>query len=434
MPTTKRSPAPPGRQEPAAKRPAPELPTHIGGLELWMAPGSQTGYRCVTRSSTSTTRPYEVRASHNGRKEHLGSFETAPEAAYCFACYKKGLPHTMPPTAAAPSASRQSSKLPPPLTREEALQLASAEGLNLLRDPSTVSGYRGVSFSPADSGSRPFRVRITWRGREEFIGSYRTVEEAALRYARRIQKLQHDGAVPPTASAARITLGGSGGRGGGGGGGGEGGGSGRPGGSGSRRRLVPSPTEVDEGNTAPGKPTLEGRRSANVSTKSTASSVATQAGELTSVDTSAWSPMGSPRARGSVGPASPSAGPPAAVGLLSDSASSGSAEESGENTVTPVRAALWTALCRLALCPLPPRRPPLAVPVPKALALGTALDAPSRPRPPLATTPRRAVPRHAAPRHPPELTLMHRRSSPPRRSSPSWPPRASHSSPPRARR
>ncbi|KOO53416.1 hypothetical protein Ctob_015919 [Chrysochromulina tobinii] len=183
------------RDGPTAKRrPTQEvLPTSLHGLELFMAPDSQTGYRCVSHSKTSSARPFEVRVSHNGRKEHLGSFETAADAAYCFACYRYGVPHTMPSSAAAPSPTRQSSKLPPPLAADEALRLARAEGLNLLRDPSTVSGYRGVSFSPADSSSRPYRVRITWRGREEFIGSYRTVEEAALRYARRIRQLQQDG-------------------------------------------------------------------------------------------------------------------------------------------------------------------------------------------------------------------------------------------------
>ena len=192
----------------AKRRPTQEvLPTSLHGLELFMAPDSQTGYRCVSHSKTSSARPFEVRVSHNGRKEHLGSFETAADAAYCFACYRHGVPHTMPSSAAAPSPTRQSSKLPPPLAADEALRLARAEGLNLLRDPSTVSGYRGVSFSPADSSSRPYRVRITWRGREEFIGSYRTVEEAALRYARRIRQLQQDGMVPPKATAARLGLG-----------------------------------------------------------------------------------------------------------------------------------------------------------------------------------------------------------------------------------
>ena len=197
------------RDGPTAKRrPTQEvLPTSLHGLELFMAPDSQTGYRCVSHSKTSSARPFEVRVSHNGRKEHLGSFETAADAAYCFACYRHGVPHTMPSSAAAPSPTRQSSKLPPPLAADEALRLARAEGLNLLRDPSTVSGYRGVSFSPADSSSRPYRVRITWRGREEFIGSYRTVEEAALRYARRIRQLQQDGMVPPKATAARLGLG-----------------------------------------------------------------------------------------------------------------------------------------------------------------------------------------------------------------------------------
>ena len=114
------------RDGPTAKRrPMQEvLPSSLHGLELFMAPDSQTGYRCVSRSKTSSARPFEVRVSHNGRKEHLGSFETAADAAYCFACYRHGVPHTMPSSAAAPSPTRQSSKLPPPLAADEALRLA----------------------------------------------------------------------------------------------------------------------------------------------------------------------------------------------------------------------------------------------------------------------------------------------------------------------
>ena len=83
------------------------LPTTRNGLQLFMAPGSITGYRCVSRSATSASRPFEVRVSHNGRKEHLGSFETAVEAAYCFACFKNDLPFTMPPSGAAPSHAQE---------------------------------------------------------------------------------------------------------------------------------------------------------------------------------------------------------------------------------------------------------------------------------------------------------------------------------------
>jgi len=195
------------RKKAAAAVASHTLPTVLGGIELFMAPESQTGYRCVTRSSTSMSRPFEVRVSRNGRKETLGCFATVLEAALCFACHKHGVAFTGLPNdpSGAPSrdptisAAGKSQMLP--LTPDEALQLAHAEGLILLRDPSTVSGFRGVSFSPSDSGPRPYRVRITWRGAEEFIGSYRTAEEAALRYARRIQQLQHEGVVPPKAFA-----------------------------------------------------------------------------------------------------------------------------------------------------------------------------------------------------------------------------------------
>ena len=335
--------------------PAAAVPTRWGGLELYLAPGSITGYRCVSRSITSSTRPFEVRVSKNGRKvracccacpcpcsqharpqrvptpkahthavarvhihassprpspphtralgpcprphvgtqEHLGSFETAVEAAYCFACFKNDKPHVMPPTATLPSATRQSSKLPPPIPPEEALRLAELEGLNLLRDSSTVSGFRGVSYSPADSTSRPYRVRITWRGREEFIGSYRTAEEAALRYSRRIRQLQQDGVIPPKSLAARVpltsptvgmTVGASSPTGGSSGKEGQRSPRDRSGGaaagdSRSKERAEPAPARQAPPTDGRGRsvPSLEGRRSANTSTSSTATTATVSA-------------------------------------------------------------------------------------------------------------------------------------------------------------
>ena len=70
----KREAEEPVRKQSSKKQKQPQLETERGGLQLFMAPGSITGYRCVSRSATSTTRPCEVRVSHNGRKEHLGSF------------------------------------------------------------------------------------------------------------------------------------------------------------------------------------------------------------------------------------------------------------------------------------------------------------------------------------------------------------------------
>ena len=62
---------------PTPKRPAPpaadiaSLQAEHNGMKLHLAPGSHTGYRCVTRSSTSVSRPFEVRISKDGKKESI---------------------------------------------------------------------------------------------------------------------------------------------------------------------------------------------------------------------------------------------------------------------------------------------------------------------------------------------------------------------------
>ena len=71
----------------------------------------------------------------------------------------------------------------PPMTAEEALRQAEAEGLRLLKSESSNTGYKGVAFDRR-SKTRPYHTQA-WRGGEQVtLGYFATAEEAALSYAR----------------------------------------------------------------------------------------------------------------------------------------------------------------------------------------------------------------------------------------------------------
>ena len=70
-----------------------------------------------------------------------------------------------------------------PLSAEEALRHAEAEGLTLLRSESNSSGYKGVSFNNSRK-SRPYHASVRRGGKTVSLGHFATAEEAALAYAR----------------------------------------------------------------------------------------------------------------------------------------------------------------------------------------------------------------------------------------------------------
>ena len=88
---------------------------------------SRTGYRGV-KFSGSGLNHYQARVRRGGKQVSIGLFATAEEAALCYARTPEG-------RAAAPAPSK-----PPPMTAEEALRQAEAEGLTLLRQESNSSG------------------------------------------------------------------------------------------------------------------------------------------------------------------------------------------------------------------------------------------------------------------------------------------------------
>ena len=123
----------------------------------------------------------------------LGYFATAEEAALCYARHSEAQG-----AAAAPPE-------PPPLTAEEAVWQAEAEGLTLLRSESSSTGYKWVSFDSRRE-SRRYQAKVwrrPWRGDTVVhLGLFATPEEAALHVAR-ASEAQATAPQPPAASSRK---------------------------------------------------------------------------------------------------------------------------------------------------------------------------------------------------------------------------------------
>jgi len=160
----RRPAAPPGLTAKEAEQQA-----KAEGLVLVRAENA-SGYRNVQVDSTGVAKRYRVDLHRAGKNVHLGCFGTAEEAALVFARTPEG-------QAAALTA--------PPLSADEALQQAKAEGLVLVRAhrADNKTGFKGVSFRRENPG-RPYRVEVRRAGKTVFRGSYATAEEAALWKAR----------------------------------------------------------------------------------------------------------------------------------------------------------------------------------------------------------------------------------------------------------
>ena len=143
------------------------------GLTLQKSESSNTGYKGVNFKSDRRM-PYLVKVKRGGKTVRLGSFLTAEEAALCYA--------------RSPEAQAVAVALlePPPMTAEEALRQAEAEGLTLVRSSGSNTGYKGVRFVSGyqhGSKSKPYQAAV-WRGKAVTLGTFATAEEAALCYAR----------------------------------------------------------------------------------------------------------------------------------------------------------------------------------------------------------------------------------------------------------
>ena len=151
------------------------------GLTLQPSDDNATGYRGVSSSSSSTRFCATVRRA--GERVHLGYFDTAQEAALAYA--------------RTPEAQVQVANAKPvPLTAEEAVAQAAAEGLKF-EPSSNAAGYKGVK----GDGSR-YQARVTRAGEDVYLGSFATAEEAALVFARADARNKPPAASPAAAKRA----------------------------------------------------------------------------------------------------------------------------------------------------------------------------------------------------------------------------------------
>ena len=111
----------------------------------------------------------------DGEQVSLGYFATAEEAALSVA--RKAAAQEAPPQPPAKVATA------PPLTADEALRQAEAEGLTLVRSESSSTGYKGVSFD-RKMKTKPYKACSRWGGEKMSLGHFATAEEAALILAR----------------------------------------------------------------------------------------------------------------------------------------------------------------------------------------------------------------------------------------------------------
>ena len=158
------------------------------GLTLLRSECTSTGFKGVTffsgRSKSSyKSKPYQAQVQRGGKTVHLGRFATAEEAALCYAWSPEAQVAAARPL------------VPPPLTAEEAVRQAEAEGLILLKSDNK-SGYKCVSFRSDKRWSKPYQAHVYRGGKSAGLGHCETAEEAALSYAR-TQEAQEAAAAPP---------------------------------------------------------------------------------------------------------------------------------------------------------------------------------------------------------------------------------------------
>ena len=170
----------------AAPLTAAEVVAQAAAEGLTLEPGSgAAGYKGVNVDGSR----YRANVWRAGKLEHLGSFATAEEAALTVA---RANGRTDPP-AASPAAK------PAPLTAEEVVAQAAAEGLTL-EPGSNMAGYEGVSYCV---NTFSYKARVTRTGKLEHLGRFDTAEEAALAVARANAHAHLPAAAPRPAAAKR---------------------------------------------------------------------------------------------------------------------------------------------------------------------------------------------------------------------------------------
>jgi hypothetical protein len=152
------------------------------GLTLLKA-DNKAGYFGVHLHNPGTPKPYRAQVTRGGKEGYLGCFATAEEAALRIARSPEGRAAAAAerPAAPAPLTSEERPAAPAPLTSEEARQQARVEGLTLFK-ADTKAGYFGVCHQPGRS--KPYQARVWRGGKEVYLGTFATAEEAALCVAR----------------------------------------------------------------------------------------------------------------------------------------------------------------------------------------------------------------------------------------------------------
>ena len=143
------------------KDPARVLVTEAEGLKLHLSSNSATGYRGVYLSKGRYTCITSRRAMH-----YLGRFDTALEAAACYARHMQG--DTASRRVDADSDSTES--------------VTEAEGVKLHVSSRTASGYKGVYIT-----NNGFKASRCVNGTLLHLGNFDTAVEAAISYARHVQ-------------------------------------------------------------------------------------------------------------------------------------------------------------------------------------------------------------------------------------------------------
>ena len=137
------------------------------------------GYRGVGKAGGS--KPFQAKVWRASKEVHLGRFATAEEAALAYA--------------RTPEAQVQVAKSVP-LTAEEVVAQAAAEGLTLEPGNNTAS-YKGVSLNGSHYTASMWRA-----GKNVYLGSFTTAEQAALAVARANASTDPPAASPAAAKRA----------------------------------------------------------------------------------------------------------------------------------------------------------------------------------------------------------------------------------------
>eukprot|EP00964_Phaeocystis_antarctica_P104793 scaffold69887_cov60-Phaeocystis_antarctica.AAC.2 len=157
------------------------------GLTLQPSDSNAAGYRGVCIIGTGRSKPFEAIVRRAGKLVHLSYFATAEEAALAYA---------RTPEAQAQVANPK----PAPLTAQDAVAQAAAEGLTL-EPSSNAVGYKGVKLDHSR-----YQARVQRAGKEVNLGSFVTAQEAALAVARANARTDAPAAPPRPAAAKRAAL------------------------------------------------------------------------------------------------------------------------------------------------------------------------------------------------------------------------------------